>query len=374
MKLLKHSAIAHLPQPDLHGENVREALEKIRFQFPLELWYKKEFVLPNCRPAPLLMHASPDDEVPELQYWNLLREKLRQRVKFYPFDDLSEAGEIVVTPNHLRDYGLQEKRRALQAFNRDVVTSGKTLITFAIGQLIVEHLTFRDRGKVCIPSPLWLYDLKSQIQPLEKPKIPTLSFVGNVSYPGLLSASLGKIPLPLRILNKIASHRDFETQLSLRLRRTIARQVRQTTLRSIRQQQGLKMAIIERDRGFFSASEREKAAWKKEYIESLNQNAYHLCIRGDSNTCFQIYEILSAGRIPVIIDTDIELPSLGTFGRWDEFSIRVPLTQLSHLGERVRAFHQRLSDEAFKQTCAKARAAYEYLLPHNFIFSALEKY
>ena len=77
---------------------------------------------------------------------------------------------------------------------------------------------------------------------------------------------------------------------------------------------------------------------------------------------------MSAGRIPVIIDTKMTLPELDGFGKWEEFSIIVPFSDLHRIEDYILNFHNRLSDEDFRQACIKSRAAFEYLLPHNFFF------
>jgi Exostosin family len=352
------------------------------FQYPLEIWYKRDLVLPGCRPAPLLMHASSEDTHPELRFWNVLREKLRKFVKLHPFDDLSEAGSLVVTPNDLRDYTLSDKFLRLYAFNQEVLDSGRMLMTFAggteynplPGEIVFASSSYSSGVETCIPTPLWLFDLKSKISPIEKPSIPTVGFVGDTSYPGGLNTVLPNVKVPISLLGQLASNRSVGRNLSLRMRRVIARHARKKIVEEVRKAPQLKTTIIERDNGYFSVSEAERECWRQEYLDSIQKNAYTLCMRGDENACNQIYEVLSAGRIPIIIDTNIQLPELDGFGSWHEFSVLVPFAELPRIGEIVQEFHNRMSEEEFEQTCAKARAAYEYLLPHNFIFSALNKY
>ena len=48
--------------------------------------------------------------------------------------------------------------------------------------------------------------------------------------------------------------------------------------------------------------------WRQEYIDNLYNNLFNFCYRGAGNFSMRFYEVLSAGRIPVLIDSDTELP------------------------------------------------------------------
>jgi hypothetical protein len=94
-------------------------------------------------------------------------------------------------------------------------------------------------------------------------------------------------------------------------------------------------------------------------------------MRGDDNSNFQVWEVMSAGRIPIIIDTNQQFPNLGSL-KWEDFSVIVPYSELHRIGEIVQKFHDSISDEEFRQACMKSRAAFEYLLPHNLILEGLK--
>ena len=85
-----------------------------------------------------------------------------------------------------------------------------------------------------------------------------------------------------------------------------------------------------------------------------------------------LYETLSADCILVIIDTNMRLPDLGNM-KWEEFSVIVPCSQLHQIGEFIQTFHSHLSDEEFARVSQKSRAAFEYILPQNFIMRSLQQ-
>jgi hypothetical protein len=80
---------------------------------------------------------------------------------------------------------------------------------------------------------------------------------------------------------------------------------------------------------------------------------------------------MSAGRIPVFIDTNRPLPELRGM-KWEDFCVIVPFSEVHRVGDYIQAFHDKLSDDDFAEACRKSRAAFEQLLPHNFVLTMLE--
>ena len=90
----------------------------------------------------------------------------------------------------------------------------------------------------------------------------------------------------------------------------------------------------------FSGSEQEL----NEYRTHLERCTYILCPRGTENYSFRIYEALSAGRIPIIIDTDVVLPKEIN---WDRVSLKVPYDSLDQLREIVLRDYETRSESDF---------------------------
>ena len=70
------------------------------------------------------------------------------------------------------------------------------------------------------------------------------------------------------------------------------------------------------------------------YVESFNLARYVLCPRGDGNQSLRFYETLSAGRIPIIIDTDLKTPLDGQIDL-SNLSITLKLSQSAKTWERI---------------------------------------
>jgi hypothetical protein len=137
-------------------------------------------------------------------------------------------------------------------------------------------------------------------------------------------------------------------------------------LRAVRKGDLVTTDFIMRNNPFFTQDESQKRRARDEYVANIRSNAYTLCMRGTENYSYRLYEVMSAGRIPVIIDTNMRLPSLDGFGDWREFSVIVPVEEAHLVAEHIRRFHDGLSADGFRHACRRAREAFEYLLPHRF--------
>jgi hypothetical protein len=346
---------------------------------PLEIWINEDLLLPNIRPVPLLMHLSPPDTGPDLLFWNLLRDKLPDLVKIHRFTDLADAGNIVVTPHFISSYYGLKKEAQLHKFRRQVLRSKRTLVSFSNclefqpyqGEILLAGATYRDKKEKSIPTPQWIFDLGEKVN-IPKPSIPTVGFVGNVEYPSRLnSLILRYIKFSDSMVNWMAGNLFFNRNLNLGRRRLIARLVRKKIINEVRKAKNLQTSLIGRKGDFFCLPLEERNRQRAEYIENIENNAYILAMRGDDNGCYHLGEVMSAGRIPVFIDTNKSLPELRGM-KWEDFCVIVPFSEVHRIGDYIQAFHDKLSDEDFAEVCRKSRAAFEQLLPHNFVLIMLE--
>ncbi|MEG3986880.1 hypothetical protein QUA13_06930 [Microcoleus sp. S28C3] len=346
---------------------------------PLEIWINEDLLLPGVRPAPLLMHLSPPDTNPELKFWNLLRDKLPDLVKIHRFTKLADAGKIVVTPHFISSYYSFKKQGEFYKFKRQVLGSQRTLVTFSNsmefkpsqGEIFFASATYNDKKEKSIPTPQWLYELGEKVN-ISKPSIPTVGFVGNSEYPSRLnSLILRYIKFSDSMVNWMAGNLSVNRNLNLGRRMLIAALVRKKIINELRKAKNLQTSVIERKGEFFSLPLEEKKRQRAEYIENIENNAYILAMRGDDNGCYQLLEVMSAGRIPVFIDTNRLLPELRGM-KWEDFCVIVPFSEVHRIGDYIQAFHDKLSDEDFAEVCRKSRAAFEQLLPHNFVVRILD--
>ena len=77
----------------------------------------------------------------------------------------------------------------------------------------------------------------------------------------------------------------------------------------------------------------------RDYAENILRNPYTVCVRGGGNFSVRFYEVLSAGRIPIFIDTDCVLP-LENQIPWRELCVWVAANDVNRIDRTVFDFHQ----------------------------------
>lgn len=115
------------------------------------------------------------------------------------------------------------------------------------------------------------------------------------------------------------------------------------------------------ERSSFSANaktaEKELPTLRKEMVETLLVSDYCLDVRGDANNSTRLWEILSLGRIPVILDTERNLPFREAV-EYSSFSLIVDFKDIERLDEIIAQFHSSITAEAFETMQCRARAVF----------------
>ena len=79
---------------------------------------------------------------------------------------------------------------------------------------------------------------------------------------------------------------------------------------------------------------------REEYAQNMLACDYALVARGRGNFSFRLYEAMSAGAIPVFVDTDCRLPFDDVIP-YDELFVWVPASEVSRIADYVLTFHAR---------------------------------
>ena len=122
--------------------------------------------------------------------------------------------------------------------------------------------------------------------------------------------------------------------------------IRQRALKVLRSSEIVRAWIVERDRyfGFFDPVARLQL--RDEYLRHLFSSDYILCVRGAGNFSIRLFETLVAGRVPVIVDTDLALPCADVVdwqgvGAWIPIGDIDKLVARSHAEDGAEGFEQR---------------------------------
>jgi len=105
---------------------------------------------------------------------------------------------------------------------------------------------------------------------------------------------------------------------------------------------------------------------RREYVRSMLDADYVLCVRGAGNWSYRFTEALSLGRIPVVVDTDCVLP-YDFLLDWRDHIVWVDRDDIPRIGEVVADLHESLTDGEFVDRQRACRCVWqEYLSPLGF--------
>ena len=80
-------------------------------------------------------------------------------------------------------------------------------------------------------------------------------------------------------------------------------------------------------------------------------------MRGAGNFSIRLFETLAAGRVPVIVDTDLALPCADVVD-WQGLGVWIPIGEIDRIDEVVARSHAEDGAEGFEQRQRAARAAF----------------
>jgi len=124
--------------------------------------------------------------------------------------------------------------------------------------------------------------------------------------------------------------------------------------------------IIRDSSMFFGASKSSRIQVRRDYVANMVESDYILCARGSGNYSLRLYETLSMGRTPVVIDTDCRFP-LDFHLDWSDHCVFVDRSDLDSIGDAVRRHHESRSPSDHRERQLAARQFWEqYLSPRGF--------
>ncbi len=137
--------------------------------------------------------------------------------------------------------------------------------------------------------------------------------------------------------------------------------------------------IIREQAVFFHASDKtQKEKTRIEFLENILNSDYVFCCRGAANYSNRFYESLACGRIPVLLDTDCELP-FEEFINWDNYCIRVPEQSTpqktsDEIVKRILSFHHSKSPEEFIELQHQCHQLWKTWLSPEGFYSNFSRY
>lgn len=155
--------------------------------------------------------------------------------------------------------------------------------------------------------------------------------------------------------------------------------IRERSLSSLEQAAGLVTRFIRREQFWGGALSRvhldvgRQDHVRSEFTTNVLDTDYGLCVRGKGNFSYRLYEVLSAGRIPIFVNTRCVMPFDDQID-WRRHMVWVEESELDHIGRRVREFHHDLGPEGFQRLQLENRKLWEeWLSPVGFYQKIFEE-
>lgn len=188
--------------------------------------------------------------------------------------------------------------------------------------------------------------------------LPVVGFMGHSGILGLhRAARAAQVGVTVPVPPGQAKGEGPTGQEVLKTPLNIGLYIRQRALKALRSSEIVMAWLVERDRyfGFFDPVVRLQL--RDEYLRHLFSSDYILCVRGAGNFSIRLFETLAAGRVPVIVDTDLALPCADVVD-WQRLGVWIPIGEIDRIDEVVARSHAGDGTEGFEQRQRAARAAF----------------
>jgi hypothetical protein len=215
--------------------------------------------------------------------------------------------------------------------------------------------------------PFWSnYRTKAKLDALEissKPQKPTVGFCGTTASIGNLS-NITKLFIPNAIAIVLLSQGKRSAQIDIRVREGMSLKLRETAMKLLALDQRLdtNFALTNNYQSYYCKDENNRVTLENLFIDNTRKADYILCVRGTGNYSGRFYMALNAGKIPIVVDTDIVIPFEDKL-----HLVKVPLNSLNKIGDIVLEHFEKTTESEFKEIKALNRQVYhQFLAPEKF--------
>lgn len=223
--------------------------------------------------------------------------------------------------------------------------------------------------------PFWSnYRTKKALDSLttntSKGKKPVVGFCGTTASLGKL-ANLTKLLSPNPLAKSILSQGKLARQVDIRLKEGMSLKLRQKAMDLVASDSRIdtRFEVTNNRQSYYCNNEDNRIALENLFIENTQQSDYVLCVRGTGNYSGRFYMALNAGRIPIVLDTDIVIP-------YEEKLqiVKITLDSLDKIADIVIEHFETRTEQELKEMKAQNRQVYQqFLAPDKFFPNFLKK-
>lgn len=202
----------------------------------------------------------------------------------------------------------------------------------------------------------------SKISYRKKSDIPTVGYCGYDD-----SSERGVVNQTKKLLKKaLGRYKTDQSKTGIFLRGE--------AVRRIKRNKRINGAFIIRN-SFWGMNNKNKKSVEElraEYAGNIIDSDYCIVTRGGGNFSYRLYEVLSAGRIPLFINTDSVLP-YDQIVDWKKNVVWVERNDLKNIDKILLSYHSKISEEEFIKIQQNNRKLYEELISPVGYFGNLHK-
>ncbi|MCK6462533.1 MAG: exostosin family protein [Candidatus Pacebacteria bacterium] len=292
-----------------------------------------------------------------------------------PFVEIAEdpaSADFLLIPHNFPL--VRERKEYLDNFARLSKKHNKKIIIFVYGdsmeKVCVENaVVFRtsryksEKEKNEIMMPPFVEDLTGEFEFQPRMKTdskPIIGFCGWTSSGGVWR----KTKQFAKKILRLAGWRNIDAADGIALRNKIIKILKRSRL--------VETNFIERKTysGHASTISLPPEIARREYAENMSGSDLALVVRGNGNFSFRFYETLSAGRVPLFVDTDCALP-LEQIVNYKDFCLFIDRRNIKKIGESAAGFYRNLNGEKFVLMQKEARKAFEDYLRSDKFFELM---
>ncbi len=212
-------------------------------------------------------------------------------------------------------------------------------------------------------------DILESLVILPRSQKPRISFCGTTSSLGKYF-KIGKA-LPISLIKTALSKGKTSRLFYTKIQKGMSHKIRETVVRLLEVDLRIDsyFDITNSLPDYYNPANIYGEQLENMFVENISKCDYALCVRANGNYSGRFYMALNAGRIPVVIDTDVTIPFEDKI-----HLLKVPVTALNNVGDFILEHFEKTSDRDFMEMKKENREAYnQFLAPDKFIPSYLEK-
>lgn len=181
--------------------------------------------------------------------------------------------------------------------------------------------------------------------PVSMEAAPRVGFVGQSKVNSYHNAIVNRVDSEVEAAGLVKIEENFSL---LRTPVNIGLVLRERLLQKLRANSVIQTTFLTRELYHYKLPEgTEKTSRRSEFLQNLEQNPYSVCVRGTGNYSIRLFETLAAGRIPIILNSNMVFPLDGLIP-WRELGPWVEISDIDRVDEILLQFHASLSPSEFE--------------------------